>query len=145
MSDAEDRDDELEFELVVSARQLAPPPPLRKERVIVTDWPTTSGKAAAFLVWELTAGDYADMVEAGRVYRDGAFQRFNLPYEDFRLLAYVVRDQHGNRLWSSVDAAKGQLRDLGKASLNLLLNAASRVNAVKVAAAEGNSEETPND
>jgi hypothetical protein len=44
-----------------------------------------------------------------------------------------------------VDAAKGQLGHLGKASLNLLLNAANTVNSAKEGADEGNSEEIQSD
>lgn len=138
-------DDDLDFELVTSARQLAPPPPLRREKVVLTEWKTTSGKAAGFLAWELTGADWAEFMESGRIYRNGTFQRYDNKDEDIRFLAYTLRDGQGNRLWHTVDAAKGQLGHLGKASLNLLLNAANKVNAPKEAAEEGNSEKTPSD
>jgi len=138
-------DDDVDYELVTNARQLAPPPALRKEPVIVADWKTVSGKAARFLVWELTAADYAEFLESGRVYKDGVLKRYDVKDEDIRLLAFTVRDQHGNRLWNTVEAAKSQLGALGKASLNLLLNAANEVNSAKPGSAEGNSDETPSD
>lgn len=129
--------------LITSVRELGPPPPLRKEVVVITEWKTTSGDPAKFLVWELTAADYAEYVESGWVYRDGQRQRYDNKDEDIRLLAFVIRDQHGNRLWHTVESAKAQLGQLGKASLNLLLNAASRANSAKESVAEGNSEGTP--
>jgi hypothetical protein len=134
-------DDDLDFELVTSARQLAAPPPLRKEKVTLEEWKTTSGKPARFLLWELTAAQWAEFMESGRVYKDGVFKRYDTKDEDLRFLAYTVRDQNGNRIWNTVDAAKGQLGHLGKASLNVLLNAANTVNSAKEAAEEGNSEE----
>jgi hypothetical protein len=142
MSDA---DDDLDFELVTSAKQLAAAPPLRHEKVTVADWKTTSGKAARFLVWELTAAVYAEFLESGRIYKDGALKRYDVKDEDVRLLAFTVCDQHGNRLWSTVEAAKTQLGGLGKASLNLLLNAANEVNSAKPTDTEGNSGGTPSD
>lgn len=138
-------DDLDEFELVTNARQLAAAPPLRQEKVTVTDWKTTSGKAARFLVWELTAVDYADFVESGRVYKDGVLKRYDNKDEDVRFLAYTVRDQNNNRLWPTVDAAKAQLGQLGKASLNLLIAASNRVNSARSSSAEGNSDATPTD
>lgn len=139
-------DDDGDFELVTSARQLAPPPDLRKEKITVTDWLTTSGKPARFLVWELTGSDWADFMDSGRVYtKDGAFKRYDNKDEDIRFLAYTLRDQHGNRLWPTVDAAKGQLGHIGRASVLMLLNASNRVNSAKAASAEGNSETTESD
>jgi hypothetical protein len=140
-----DEDEDLDFELVTSARQLAPPPPLRKEKVTLTEWKTTSGKPARFLLWELTAAQFAEFMESGRIYKDGVFKRYDTKDEDLRFLAFTIRDHNGNRLWNTVDAAKGQLGHLGKASLNLLLNAANAANSPKEAAEEGNSEETPSD
>lgn len=137
---------EPEFELVTNARQLAPPPALRTETVSLPEWKTTSGKAARFMLWELTAADYAEFFESGRVYgKDGTMLRYNAQNEDVRFLAYTVRDQHGNRLWPKVEAAQAQLGGLGKASLNILMNAANRMNAPKDSSAEGNSEETQSD
>jgi hypothetical protein len=123
---------------------LASPPPLKKEPVTLAEWKTTSGKAARFLVWELTAADYAEFLESGRVYKDGVLKRYETKTEDVRFLAFTVRDQHGNRLWNTMDAAVGQLGSLGKATLNLLLNAANAVNSAPAASAEGNSGETAN-
>jgi|SRR5882757_1194910 len=142
MSDA---DDDLDFELVTSSKQLAAPPPLRHEKVTVADWKTQSGKAARFLVWELTAAAYADFLESGRIYKDGALKRYDVKDEDVRLLAFTVCDQHGNRLWGTVESAQAQLGGLGKASLNLLLNAANAVNSAKSVDTEGNSDRTPSD
>lgn len=108
------------------------------------DWKTQSGKAARFLVWELTAADYADFLESGRVYKDGVLKRYETKTEDVRFLAFTIRDQHGNRLWNTAAEANAQLGRLGKATLNLLLNAANAVNTASPASAEGNSEETAN-
>lgn len=139
-------DDDLDFELVTSARQLAPPPPLRKEKVTLAEWKTTSGKAARFLAWELTAADWADFMDSGRIYdKDGLLKRYDSKDEDVRFLAFTLRDQHGNRLWNKIEDAKAQLGQVGKASLNLLLNAANTVNSAKPGSAEGNSGETPTD
>jgi hypothetical protein len=133
-------EDEEEFELVTNARQLAPPPSLRTEKVTLKDWPTVSGKPARFILWEMTAADYEDFFDAGRIYKDGAFIRYSSKFEDIRFLAWTTRDQYGNRLWPTVDAAKAQLGGVGRASLNLLLNAANRVNSAKVSSSGGNSD-----
>ena len=144
MTDPTD-DDELDFELVLSARQLASPPPLRQEKVTLAEWKTKNGKAARFLVWELTAADYAEFLESGRIYKDGVLKRYETKTEDIRFLAFTIRDQHGNRLWNTNEAAVTQLGTLGKATLNLLLNAANSVNSASPASAEGNSDGTQND
>lgn len=143
MSKIADEDTEPEFELITSARMLAPAPPLRKEGVTVKDWPTVSGKPARFLLWELTAAEYAEFLESGRVYRDGVLRRYDTKDEDFRFLSWTVRDANDNRIWPSLDAAKLQLGAIGKSSINLLMAAANRVNSAPDA--EGNSEKTPSD
>jgi hypothetical protein len=145
MAKPTDDDDELDFELVTSARMLAPPPPLRKEAVTLKEWKTTSGKAARLLVWELTGADYGEFVESGWTYKDGVRKKYDNKDEDIRFLAFTIRDQHGNRLWHTTDAAKGQLGHLGKGTLNLLLNAANKVNTPPEAVTEGNSDETQTD
>lgn len=138
--------EELDFELVTSSRQLAPAPDLRKEIVTVTEWLTTSGKPARFMVWELTGSEWADFMESGRVYtKDGAYKRYDTKDEDMRFLAHTIRDQHRNPIWPTMDAAKSQLGHLGRTSLLQLLNAANAANSPKAASAEGNSEETPTD
>lgn len=139
MSDAEDIDD---FELVTNARMLTAPPELRNTRVVMKDWKLQSGKSAGFLAWEITAGDYAEFLESGRVYKNGVFVRYENKDEDVRFLAFSLRDQHGNRLWSRVEAAKEVLDKLGKGDINLLIAAANKVNAIKEAGKAGNSEET---
>lgn len=137
---------EQEFELITSSRMLAGPPSLRKEEVKIADWPTTSGKGARFLVWELSAADWADFMESGRVYsKDGSLLRYDTKEEDMRFLAYTIRDQHGNRIWPTVAAAVGMFGNVGKATVNLLLNAANKVNSAKAGSAEGNSEGTTSD
>ncbi|HEX4394190.1 MAG TPA: hypothetical protein VH084_22020 [Mycobacterium sp.] len=133
-------EDEEEFELVTNARQLAPPPTLRTEKVTLKDWPTVSGKPARFILWEMTASDYEDFFDAGRIYKDGSFVRYSSKFEDIRFLAWTVRDQYGNRLWSTVEIAKAQLGGVGRATLNQLLNAANRVNSAKVSSSSGNSD-----
>jgi hypothetical protein len=140
-----DVDDDDDFELITSARQLAPPPPLRKEAVTLKEWKTTSGKPARLLVWELTGADYSEFIESGWTYKDGVRKKYDNKDEDIRFLAFTIRDHNGNRIWHSPDAAKGQLGHIGKATLNLLLNAANKVNTPPDASAEGNSEETQSD
>jgi hypothetical protein len=142
MSDA---DEDLDFELITNTGQLAAAPALRKEVVTLKDWKTQSGKAARFMVWELTAATYSEFLESGRVYKNGALLRYDGKDEDIRLLAYTVGDQHGNRLWKSAEAAKLQLGPLGKASMDLLLKAANGVNSVQQADTEGNSDGTLKD
>lgn len=138
-------EDELDFELVTNARELGPPPTLRKERVIVPDWPTQSGKPAAFLVWELTALDYADFSDSGWTYKDRQRVRYNSKHEDIRFLAHTLRDSGGNRLWEDIEDAKRALGRVGKGSINLLLAAANRMNSPKEEAKQGNSESAEND
>jgi hypothetical protein len=134
---------EQEFELVTSARQLGTAPALRKEEVKVPEWPTVSGKGARFLLWEMTASDWADFMESGRVYsKDGTLLRYDTREEDMRFLAWTIRDQHGNRIWPKVSDAAGQLGLVGKATINILLTAANRVNSAKTGSAEGNSSGT---
>lgn len=136
-------DDEPEFELVTSARQLTSAPPLRTETVTIDEWRTASGKAARFMLWELTAADYADFLESGRIYDgDGQFKRYDQKGEDIRYLAWTARDPNNNRLWPKIADAAAVLGTLGKATLNVLLNAANRCNAPKDAATAKNSEET---
>lgn len=138
-------DDEPEFELVTSARQLTAAPPLRTEMVTLDEWKTASGKSARFMAWELTAADYADFIEAGRVYKDGLLLRYDNKGEDVRYLAWCLRDTNNNRLWPRSEDAAVQLGPLGKASLNFLLNAANRVNAPIEGSSAKNSEETTSD
>jgi hypothetical protein len=142
-----DVDEELEFELITSARQLGAPPALRTKEVIVREWKTaTSKKAAKFIVSEVTASDYDALVRAAWTYNsDGSRKRYLADDADIRLVAWTVVDQHGNRLWSTVEAAKSQLRPLGKGTLDILLNAANEVNSVKAEDVEGNSDGTPSD
>lgn len=143
MSEHADEGEELDFELVTSSRMLAPAPALRKEAITIKDWPTISGKAARFLVWELTAADYADFLESGRVYRDGVLKRYDSKDEDFRFLSFTVRDPKNNRIWPTLEAAKLQLGAIGKSSMNLLMSASNRVNSASDA--EGNSATTLSD
>lgn len=135
--------DEEEFELVSSVRQLDDGPALRREAVTLTDWKTKSGKPARFLTWELSAADWAEFMESGRIYKNGVLQRYDNKDEDIRFLAYTLRDAHGNRLWPTIEAAQRQLGELGRATLLALINAANRVNSAKSASAEGNSDATP--
>lgn len=138
-------DGEPEFELVTSARMLAGAPPLRKEAVTVPEWMTTSGKVARLMVWELTALDYGDFIEEGRTYKDGTIVAYDTRREDLRFLAWCVRDQHGNRLWPKSEDAFPVLGQLGRTTLNVLMQAANQVNRSKAASNGGNSEETQTD
>jgi hypothetical protein len=141
----DDTPGEVEYELVTSARQLGPPPDLRNEAVILEDWKTASGKAARLMLWELTAYDYAEFFDEGRTYKDGVFVKYDQKGEDIRFLSWTIRDQHNNRLWNDLPSARAQLGGLGKASLNVLLNAANRCNAPKESGAEGNSDPDQSD
>jgi len=135
---------EDEFELITNFKQLAAPPELRKEAVTVSEWKTKSGKAARFLLWELTASDYADFLESGWTYnKDGSRKRYDNKTEDFRFLGYVIRDASGNRIFNTTEAASTQLGGLGKATLNLLMGTANKVNMARDT--EGNSDETLSD
>jgi hypothetical protein len=143
MPDAVSVDEDIDFELVTNFKQLAAPPPLRKEAVTVAEWKTKSGKSARFLLWELTASDYADFLESGWTYnKDGSRKRYDNKSEDFRFLGYVIRDAHGNRIFTTTDSANSQLGGLGKATLNLLMGTANKVNMAREADSEGNSDET---
>lgn len=142
-------DDDIDFELITNASQLAPPPPLAKERVVMPDWRTTSGKAAAFYEWELTALDYTNFQEGMRTWengvRGGRVTAVDVTHQDFHFLAATTRDANGNRIWHDAKAAIAQLGQFGQASIDKLLAAAQRVNRGNVAPAdaEGNSEPTP--
>lgn len=139
-------DDDIDFELVTNANQLAPPPPLARERVILPGWKTTSGKAVGFFVYELTALEFGEFQDSTRVYDGGAFTGITLKNEDLKLLAFTVRDANGNRLWNTTESAVAQLGRFGQASINLLVAASSRMNQkADRASAEGNSEPTPSD
>jgi len=131
-------DGEPEFELITSPRQFASPPPLRKEAVTIPEWMTTSGRPARVTLSELTAAEYADFYDEGRIYEDKQIVGYDAKGEDVRFLAYCMRDPHGNRLWPKCADAGAVLGNLGKASLNILLNAANRCNAPKEASAAGN-------
>lgn len=140
---AENEPDEVEFELITNVRQLAPPPPLRKESVDVEEWPTTSGKAARFLVWELTAADWAACVESGWTYgKDGSRQKYDQETADIRYLSWVIRDQNGHRLWSKAEDAKPVLGQLGRSTIEYLVAAGNRMNSAREASKAKNFEKT---
>ena len=139
-------DEDVEFELITSARQVGAPPALRTKEVILKEWPTTSGKAAKFIMSEVTASDYDALIRAAWLYNpDGSRKRYVAEDQDIRLIAWTAVDQHGNRLWPTIEAARAQLRPLGKATLDVLLNAANEVNSVRVEDVEGNSSGTTKD
>lgn len=138
MSDAED----IDFELVTSARMLADPPPLRNKVVEVKSWKTRNGKSARFMVWEMAASEFSEFVESGWTYKDRVRTFYDNADEDFRFLAYTVRDPKGNRIWNKTEDAKAQLRGLGRSDLQLLITAANDVNGSRDVATEGNSGET---
>jgi hypothetical protein len=138
-------DGEPDFELITSARMLGSGPPLRSEMVTIDAWKTASGKSARFALWELTAAEYSEFMEEGRNYKDGVLLGYDHAGEDFRFLAWTMRDQNNNRLRQKTADAKAILGTIGKASLNVLLNAANRCNAPVEASAKGNSPETPSD
>jgi hypothetical protein len=135
---------EEEFELISNFKQLAAPPPLRKEAETVAEWKTKSGKSARFLLWELTASDYADFLESGWSYnKDGSRKRYDNKTEDFRFLGWVIRDANNNRIFTTSDSAISQLGTLGKATINQLMVAANKVNMARDT--EENLGETPSE
>lgn len=136
-------DDDDDFELITSSAQLGASPKLRMKEVKVREWPTASGKGAKFLAWEMSAGEYRSFLDSGWTYKDGVRQSYDDAGEQLRFVAFGIRDQHGNRIWPTVDAAKAQLDPLGRPTLMLLLNAINEVNSARKVATEGNSEGTP--
>jgi hypothetical protein len=138
-------DDEPDFELVTSARQLGAAPPLRKEAVTVDGWFTPSGKLVRLTVFELTAMEYGEFIEEGRTYKDGAIVAYDSKGEDIRFLAWCVRDPNNNRLWPKSADAVPVLGSLGRTTLNVLMAAANRVNRSREGSSGGNSEETQSD
>lgn len=139
-------DDDIDFELILNPNQLAAPPAMQTETVILKDWKTQSGKAAGFKVWELTASDYDTLIRSGWTFNpDGTRKQYSQDDQEIRLLAFCVRDPSGHRLWKTVEDAAKQLRPLGKATFDQLVLAANRVNSVKIEDSEGNSDGTPND
>lgn len=140
-------DDDIDFELITNAAQLAPPPPLRRERVVLPDWKTTSGKAVGFYVYELTALGYSDFQDGLRTWDGATVTAVDVKHQDLHFLAATVRDANGNRIWPDAKAAIAQLGRYGRSSIERLLVAANRVNGEDVtpADAEGNSEPTPSD
>lgn len=139
-------DDDDDYPLIESARQLGKPPVLRNEEVKFPNWERADGgRGVKFLEWELTGGEFADMVDSGWTYKDGRRDAYDEKDADFRYLAHTTRDRARNRIWSTTEAAKAALIDLGKADMKLLADAANRVNSVKPGSAEKNSGKTPTD
>ena len=137
-------DDDEDFPLIQSAHQLGKPPELRKEEVKFPDWERADGgRGVKFLEWELTGGEWAEMVDSGWTYKDGRRDEYNSKDEDVRFLAHTTRDQRRTRIWLTVEDAKAALRDLGKADMKRLADAANKANSVKPGSAEKNSETTP--
>lgn len=136
---------ELDFELITNFKQLAPPPPLRKEKVVLADVKTVRGKPAGFFCWELSALDYSEFQETTRVYVNGSLDSISLKNEDMKYLAYTVRDANNNRIWNTVEEAIAQLGQFGRSVTNQLVAASNRVNSSNYTSAEGNSEKTQTD
>lgn len=137
-------EDDDDYPLIESARQLGKPPELRKEEVKFPDWERADGgKGVKFLEWELTGGEWADMADSGWTYKDGRRDEYNSKDEDFRFLAATTRDRNRTRIWPTVEDAKAALMHLGKADMKRLGDAANKVNSVKSGSAEKNSEKTP--
>lgn len=137
-------DDDDDYPLIESARQLGKPPELRKEEVKFPDWERADGgKGVKFLEHELTGGEWADMADSGWTYKDGRRDEYDSKDEDFRFLAHTTRDRNRTRIWSSVEDAKAALMHLGKADMKRLADAANKANSVKSGSAEKNSGKTP--
>jgi hypothetical protein len=133
-------DDDVDFEILTNANQLAPPPPLRVEEVVLPGVKLKNGKAAKVFCHELTALEYDEFQDTGRVYdKTGALVSANIRNEDLRFLAFTVRDHHGNRIWHTVEACKAQLGQYGKSVTSRLMVAANKANFGD-ADAEGNSD-----
>lgn len=137
-------DDDDDYPLIESARQLGKPPELRNEEVKFPDWERADGgKGVKFLEWELTAGEFGEMIDSGWTYKDNRRDVYDEKDADFRHLAHTTRDRSRNRIWTTTEAAKAALMDLGKADMKVLADAANRVNSVKRGSAEKNSGKTP--
>ena len=135
--------DDVEFELITSAKQFVEPPKLRKLPVTLTpnEWPTRSGKGARLFMHELKAGAFFDFQDEGWTYKDGVRQSYDSRNEDYRFLAYVAGDAHGTRLWPSWRDARDQLERIGRSTFVKLMKVANEVNNEREEATEGNSEE----
>jgi hypothetical protein len=140
-------DAEVKFKLITSAKQLGAPPPMRHEIVVMNGWKTAdTDETVGFMVWEVTSTDYDAFIKSGWTFNpDGTRKHYTQEDSDIRLAAFTVRDPGGNRLWSTIEEAKQNLRLLGRASLDLLVMAANRVNSARTGDLEGNSDGTPKD
>lgn len=135
---------ERKFRLITNARQLAAPPKLRHAFVDLEEWSTEAGEGVRFQVWELSAVDYAELIDSGWTYKSGARTSYDDKYSDIRFLAFVLRDPDGNRLWNDIADAKAFLGKAGRGDITLLIQAANRLNSPKEGAKTGNSEEIEN-
>lgn len=141
---------EVDYEVVSSASQLGDLPKLRRELVVLPEWPTKRGKASAFWQYELSTGEHGEFDISDQVYDEaGNILRVLRGGRIIRFLARTTRDGDGNRVWPTTDAAEQALDQAGKSITNKLLQAANRVNyedapsaAAALKSAEGNSEET---
>lgn len=135
-------DEDLDFELITSATQLAPPPPLARKRVILPNWKTNSGKVVAFMVFELSALEH-DEYSQGLRKIVGTDVTLDLTNNTLQLLAFCVRDSNGNRLWSNAKDAIAQLGAYGQGAIDKLATVARELNNSDAEAAEKNSEAAP--
>lgn len=140
MSDPTDDD----FEVVTTATQIQPAE-LARERVIVPEWKTPSGKAAAFFVYELNGADY-DEYQQGMFLADGMDLQLTLRANTLRLLAFALRDPHGNRLYPDTERGISAIGQMGQSGIDRLGTVARQLNGLgrnARKAAEGNSVAAP--
>jgi len=133
-----------ECRLISSVRQLKRPPKLRHIEVDLPHWETEEGFGVQFLAWELSALEHSELIESGWVYKGGLRHKYNDVDANFRFLAYVLRDEYGNRLWHEWADAKAFFRDAGQQDVAMLVRAGNEMNQPKEASTQGNSGETQN-
>lgn len=141
---------DIEYEFVTNSNQVGDAPKLRREPVILPEWPRKNGKASAYYMYELSTGEHGELDVSDQVLdENNQVVRFKGIAWAIRFLAFCTRDPGGNRIWPTIEQAEEVLAPLGKSITNKMVQAAQKANygdasSAKEAAerAEGNSEET---
>lgn len=131
---------------VVTTSSMVQPGELARERVVVPEWRTPSGKAAAFFVYELNGTDYDEYQNGMFIMGEGADFSLTLRANTLRLLTFCLRDPNGNRLYPDTDRGVAALGAMGQTGIDRLGTAARRLNGTSKSArraAEGNSGAAP--
>lgn len=135
---------EVDYEIVSSDSELGDAPELRKELVILPEWPNKRGKATAFYQYELTTGEHDELDLSDKVFDKSGnivrIKRGNFPYE---YLSRTTRDGDGQRVWQTAEACEKRLKPLGKYITNKMIAAANKANygdAVTADEAESDAE-----